>query len=569
LADTAALVVALSAQLTKFERDMRQAGIMADKAVGDIEDKFSKMSPKISTSFFGNLFASLTDRALAAVTDSIKEMINRFQDLQKAAEYTGASMEWVYGLQEALKKSGVAAEEVNAAFKAVAFQLDEMKRGGDNALKTLLRAPGNQQFLKGFNAETATAEETMKRILTIIGEMPNPIRAVDVAKNLGIPATIAAAAFKEGGDAIFKAAEAAAAASPDLQKMANSAAMFDSYMRSAIEAIKAWITDNAWLGVKDTIREIVQLLQLFQRGAFKGGPLENFGADAAKSLDELQTKMNQFGPPAPPKRVEITGGTAEDPFARKTAAAAAANDFERATKSIEKHTASMQAEAATFKDSAFEQEEYRVQLLLTEALTNEGKEINEEYANTIATIAERAAKAKQALADVQFQMAKINQLGQTLGSALSTAFADAVLEGKKLNEVMSQLLKTLARAAINWAIMAPFTAGAGGSPSLFAGLFSGKAGGTDFAQGGMTLVGEQGPELVNLPRGSQVIPNHVLKSGTGSGGAIVYSPAIDARGASVEAVARLAQIMEADRASFAARTVQTIQQARRGRIPGL
>ena len=33
------------------------------------------------------------------------------------------------------------------------------------------------------------------------------------------------------------------------------------------------------------------------------------------------------------------------------------------------------------------------------------------------------------------------------------------------------------------------------------------ANGTDFAPGGLALVGERGPELVNLPRGSQVIPN--------------------------------------------------------------
>ena len=35
----------------------------------------------------------------------------------------------------------------------------------------------------------------------------------------------------------------------------------------------------------------------------------------------------------------------------------------------------------------------------------------------------------------------------------------------------------------------------------------GYAQGTSFAPGGMALVGEMGPELVNLPRGSQVIPN--------------------------------------------------------------
>jgi len=31
--------------------------------------------------------------------------------------------------------------------------------------------------------------------------------------------------------------------------------------------------------------------------------------------------------------------------------------------------------------------------------------------------------------------------------------------------------------------------------------------GTNFAPGGMALVGERGPELVSLPQGSKVIPN--------------------------------------------------------------
>lgn len=39
------------------------------------------------------------------------------------------------------------------------------------------------------------------------------------------------------------------------------------------------------------------------------------------------------------------------------------------------------------------------------------------------------------------------------------------------------------------------------------GLIPRLAGGTDFFQGGLALVGERGPEVVNLPRGSQVIPN--------------------------------------------------------------
>lgn len=46
----------------------------------------------------------------------------------------------------------------------------------------------------------------------------------------------------------------------------------------------------------------------------------------------------------------------------------------------------------------------------------------------------------------------------------------------------------------------------------------GYAGGTSFHPGGLAMVGERGPELVNLPRGSAVYPN-----GTGPGGGNVYN----------------------------------------------
>ncbi|NLM07294.1 MAG: hypothetical protein GX219_10365, partial [Tissierellia bacterium] len=35
------------------------------------------------------------------------------------------------------------------------------------------------------------------------------------------------------------------------------------------------------------------------------------------------------------------------------------------------------------------------------------------------------------------------------------------------------------------------------------------ADGTNYAPGGLALVGEKGPELVQLPRGSKVFPNHI------------------------------------------------------------
>jgi len=51
--------------------------------------------------------------------------------------------------------------------------------------------------------------------------------------------------------------------------------------------------------------------------------------------------------------------------------------------------------------------------------------------------------------------------------------------------------------------------------------------GTDFHPGGLAIVGEDGPELLNLPRGSQVVPNSQM----GSVGGVVVNVSIDARGA--------------------------------------
>jgi phage-related tail protein len=46
----------------------------------------------------------------------------------------------------------------------------------------------------------------------------------------------------------------------------------------------------------------------------------------------------------------------------------------------------------------------------------------------------------------------------------------------------------------------------------------GFARGTNFAPGGMAIVGERGPELVNLPRGSQVVPNNRINTAMTGGG---------------------------------------------------
>jgi hypothetical protein len=249
-------------------------------------------------------------------------------------------------------------------------------------------------------------------------------------------------------------------------------------------------------------------------------------------------------------------------------AAAQRDEFERANDQITKHIALLDADTKTMFQNVGAQAAARAEAQLLEAerrrlniAEGEAVPISEELRKKIDAQAAAMSRATLENAKSAQLLQRVNQAYDTFGSAVSTAFADAIIEGKKLNEVLSSLMKTLARAAINSTITGLFNSFKPGA--------IGFAGGTDYAPGGMALVGERGPELVNLPRGSQVIPNDVLRGGMSGGGSITYAPAIDARGASVEAVARLAQIIEQDRAMFASRTVATIQQARRGRVPGV
>ncbi len=93
------------------------------------------------------------------------------------------------------------------------------------------------------------------------------------------------------------------------------------------------------------------------------------------------------------------------------------------------------------------------------------------------------------------------------------------------------------------------------------------ANGTVNSPGGVTLVGERGPELVNLPRGSQVIPAHRTQNMMGG-----INVSVDARGASDPAAVRAQVqqgILEAAPAIIAAAESRTVAGLRRPRLGGV
>ena len=98
--------------------------------------------------------------------------------------------------------------------------------------------------------------------------------------------------------------------------------------------------------------------------------------------------------------------------------------------------------------------------------------------------------------------------------------------------------------------------GAGGIASLMD-VFPAFAGGTDFAPGGLSLVGENGPELVNLPSGASVTPNSMLRGGH------TFVANIDAKGAEIGVEAKIARALEEAGPRFIMQAVVESSEAQR------
>lgn len=154
--------------------------------------------------------------------------------------------------------------------------------------------------------------------------------------------------------------------------------------------------------------------------------------------------------------------------------------------------------------------------------------------------------------------------GQTLGSIFSgggigesiSKAAQGLLNiiGNALQQIGKQIIATSALVeTLKKALDSLF--GPGGTALGFAvgaalvalgGLMKGIkipafAGGVNNFGGGLALVGERGPELVNLPRGSDVIPNHMIGSGTPT---IVLQPSLRYSGRDL--VVMVQQVLESN-----------------------
>jgi len=139
------------------------------------------------------------------------------------------------------------------------------------------------------------------------------------------------------------------------------------------------------------------------------------------------------------------------------------------------------------------------------------------FQQTFAAIAESGTGVQQAFFGIADALMQTAEQGSSSLKEFATAAVGAaakVVRAQIQEAVAGSITTALARSGIPFPFNIAAGAAAGAAASgLFNKLLSsikvpGFARGTKYAPGGLALVGEQGPELMNVPRGSQILSNN-------------------------------------------------------------
>jgi hypothetical protein len=193
-----------------------------------------------------------------------------------------------------------------------------------------------------------------------------------------------------------------------------------------------------------------------------------------------------------------------------------------------------------------------------------GQQVNSQFFVDFETQIRNGATAMQAL-----QTAGVNALG-AIANKLTKMAADNLWSSafggssSGAGGFLSSLFKIGGTSTPNTAAMNTSNATlANGTGGAFYG--PGFASGTDNAPGGLALIGENGPEIMNVPKGAQIIPNSVLRNNGGGGVNSNVNFTINAPNADAAGLAKLQVQLNQLQAELPARVVSAVTMAQKKR----
>ncbi len=493
---------------------MKAAGAVADRAAKGIEDRFNKLNPGFGTSALTGALKGL-GAAVAAV--GIEKIARGFLEANReiasfgqTARLAGIEVQKFQALRYAAGSQGIDGKTFDSGLTGLSKALNEAK-SGEGDLAALLDA--NNIKLRDRTGQVISTNEALGVAADLISRASTEADKIKIADKFGIPADFVP--LLENGAAALdqlakNARDAGAVLSDDV--IAKSKAFDEAWngaWNSFITAAKV-ATVSAAQGLGDLISQAGEFQRRMTNAREAGSALGRqigamVGGEGNGPLVVTVKPNRTVSAPLPPSRpgrgyigtdatrlpTKASGGSGSG---GKSEEETRRDQVDSYIKSLERVNRVLEAEQATLGKSKAERAA-AIELARIGTVTDEGQK------QKITEIVQANEALRAAIDRVKKAQKDSNEAARFFGDAVTDGLEDLILNGEKATDVMRGLVKALARAALQAAIMGsgPLagifgTSGTNGAPGglfgLAAGLFKG------FDTGGYTGAGGK-----NEPKG--------------------------------------------------------------------
>ncbi|CAN7336953.1 hypothetical protein LJR090_002558 [Bosea sp. LjRoot90] len=563
------LVVSVGANIAALEREMKAAARVSEKAAEDIESRFKKVNPSISTSALtgalkGLAAAFTVDRLIRGLADANAELIR----IGDTAKRVGLDLQRFQELQFAGRQSGVSGKDFGTGLEGLAEKLNEARQK-ENDLSQLFS--DNNIKLKDRKGEVIGINDALGQVANLVRNAATEFDKIKIAEAVGLTRDWIPL-LEQGAEAINKQAararEAGAVIDSDVIDKARAferdwtaavdrwANLFKANLGGIIGLIDAVIGKaSELLGYLGRYAEKTSALADIEQNGFAGASRDTtkFAANeyrkkgvqldkdlAAREeyfqdLDRERPRTGAFQRTRTRKEFEAeqprpAGGSKTDTSSLfnkggggsgggKSDEEQAQARLDRYIESLVRQRAVMEAEIATVGKSNAER---KAAVEIAKAQVDLEKLSTTEKANYIAKLTQEvtANEAVRASKERLEQKQKdLNEAQKFFGNAAVDALEDMIVNGAKAEDVMKRLAASLVKAALQAALLGDgplagfFGAkGVGGSMGgLFGMLFGG---GVKAATGGYVSgpgSGRSDSIPARLSNGEYVINAHATK----------------------------------------------------------
>ena len=186
-------------------------------------------------------------------------------------------------------------------------------------------------------------------------------------------------------------------------------------------------------------------------------------------------------------------------------------------------------------------EEVELQHAINAAVEKHGEQNRQKITDILTAnkgLEDQANKTKAISTEAETLKEKFRKIGETVRTDLVNNLTDAIMGAKSFGDAMKSVLDNLKRQLIQLALNKAISAignalmPKGGGGGFFSGLFGKRARGGPVSAGGAFVVGEKGPEILQMgSKGGNIIPNNAISGGDNVTNVITVN--VDASGSAV------------------------------------